>query len=829
MFMASEISKVQARGLPEYEASVKAESTASSGGIAGAFTPMARGYEALGAMGASIASTAANQRAELAALREAQNPDGRTPIPGFTDADAHYAAVYNQESFNTLTNIGQENLDRAYREYASNPTPQGLAEFEQIGQDTIQQMGALGTERNRAEIERSLKGVYRGQFNRLSQELEHKNRQEMRANYEGNTQSNLDRVLDFEMQGMTQEADELVAQQAQANRVSTAAGIVTPREAQKTEAQLRQAKFLGSWIRQVKTAEAEKGETGADEVLADYAKAKPEGMSFTEYEAVGEELLGYVRQQRSLRSGMDRLKNAQLDYDIATGKITNLTQLSAHEGEISAYDYLKHAEKIAQIQTKINGEFATTQAVKAAMARNDGSINDFSPQAIQQTFNTLLEAQTVENGGTPPGIPEQAQIMASMNRPVQSFYNLANNAIIAGSEEVAVPAMESLVYVSETAPQAFEMKDPQARSIFEMAAARHVDAGVPWGEALAQARLTYVENEKRTEQLSSRFTAILGSRDNMIDGYFEDLFNVNPGDEDMRAYGLGGYTDAYYAFTGNMRDYFLSTGDINVAYQATKRDMANNWGQSAYGLDPLMKAPPEKRVADIGLGHWFDNQFGFLLQDVARRGDEAVQKGIIQKNPLAYTAGPEKRLARERIAPQSGFERAAATSLGLSAYLRSETGAQSDGFTQEEFFREPLFGRTLQIEGKDREIFLRSNRYTNTNNTTPTYYLYYRDDFGQPQPVPDYLNGGFVSWVPATFSQTVPAVQKRLQEGRIDDITDAYIEAQSQSDNTFTNYLGTKAGVGGRVVYRALKALRGDSPEQKSARELVTERLKRGE
>lgn len=749
------------------------------GGIQDAFNNAAEAHEASLAYAKNIGHNLAIENAANQGAKSARENPGVEPIPAFTAGDKTFVDAYRQEEVNNITFKGQTFLNNAAAAVQEDPTPQNLMDYQNASQQTIGRLLEQTTEHNRANIERSLQGAYQGQFLKLSSQVEAKNKQVLSQNYAASTASNLEQVYNLEVQGLGEQASSIVNAQRQSTDSAINTESTTPEQARKTIEQFEDAKAIGSWVKRVNDARANGGDEAVNTLLEDFAKNPPENLTPLQYEKVGSNLLSYVNQQNALQRQAEQFRLANVNYQINSKQITNFDQLQEAGADLSAYDYLQASETLLRAN-KGSGVF---DQIQTAMQRNDGSIDNFNNTELESAYNKMLTDALVLQGN-PKGVPtfdDKTQVIGQMNAPVDAYFNETNFSLKSGDPQRMAEVMQGLQYLSDNAPNALNFKDSQARAIFEVADNLSRYSGIPLPEAskraYEQVTKPTLDIQQRAENWSKEVeikrNADGSTRENQLAAAYQDIFDVPPTDVGQDA--------AFFEFSKLMESHYLQYPDFDVAKIATKRDMEKAWGESKWAsdADETMFLPPEKAIKMSQVGNWFDNQIGLALQAVADNNKSAVENGILHKANVEISEG--KRLDLKSVDQNSLFSRPHGP------------------------------GTSAIIDGKERPVFLKTDGRSRFGKGTPTYFLYYHDEFGFEQPVSDPYNpSGFAQFSPVSMAQFVPQVYDELQKKDVNSIARKYAGAlydkQNPSDifshpapgsagisTTILKYIGNKA------------------------------------
>lgn len=727
-----------------FDRSVNYQQSGGVSGIESAFNNAAAGAQASAQIGIDIANSISVQNAEARGMQLGHDQPGMDLIPAFTKADQVFVNSYRQEErSNTIFN-GTQYLDQAASIVHQNPTPENLAAYQAKSQETISGLLATTSNANRNDVERSLQGAYQGQFMQLSNSVETRNRQVMTGNYNASTASNLESIYNLRIQGLDSQAQNVLQNQWASSANAENIRLASPEQIQKTKEEFKEAYNTAGWIKKINDAKSSGGDEAVHSLLEDYARNPPQDLTPLEYEKVGASLLGYVNQQNSLQKQAEQYRLADVTYKINSGQITNQGQLQNEGSELTAYDYLQASETLLRAN-KGSGAF---EAIQTAIQRADGSIANFSPSELQSAYDRTLKDGLVLKG-TPNSVPtfaDKTNVIAQMNTSVESYFNEANFSLKRGNPQRAAEVMDGLQYLADNAPDSLNFKDPQARSIFEIADNLNRYSAIPLPEAvkIAQDQIANpkLDIQQRAENWSKEVeikrNADGTTRGNVLADAYEDITGHSATDVGQDA--------AFFEFSKIAESHYLQTGDFETTKIATKRDMNKAWGSSKWGAneEETMYLPPDKAIPLSEVGAWFENQVGITLQALADNHSNAVQSG--QKHKADVEIPKDKRIDLKNVDEKSFFS--------------TKQGP----------------GRAAIIDGKERNVFLKTDGSSRFGKGLPTYYLYYHDDFGIEQPITDpYNESGFAQFNPVSLPQFLPEVYKELQDKDVNGIANKYL------------------------------------------------------
>lgn len=706
-----------AKELPIYESSVPIKTGGQTPSALSGLGSAIHASESLGAIGAEVASTAANQRASIQALRDAQNPNGYEPVPAFTKADQHYVQTYNQQSLNTLSHIGQQDLERQFHVYAQNPTPEGLLEYEKFGKETIENMSRLGTDSNRYEVQRSLESYADSRFHALANSVDAKNRQVIASNFNTAYNQALQNQHDYGAQGMWSQLNEETDSALRSNDAALQAGSILPEEHAQRKKSIDLTKRISQQIYGLN--QAEKSGNG-DKYLKNFVE-NPGDLSPSDAETVGASLYKSLNTQRALRSGQDNLDYMQAKLQLMTEGNPTPSQLDEWKQSLSSKNFLDIQMDIARMNAEENRKLQLVQTMSQDFG-NVAEMANYTDGQFKDVFgyiSDIQEKQYQDNTGQPQPYPliAQASIAQQIKRENPVLANSLSQAINYGNPDQATEAAEALRMLAANNPVAVQGLSPQTKMVSELFNLHAKDQTKTKEEALKQAReeVYNVDESTRVDRVN-RLKEYRNNNQQYKPTYSNSLKIIKENLSEKGA--VWGHKDTVMPagivteFDRLWSNYAAIGADPEVAKKAALDELSRIYTPtSVNGRSEIMFMSPESVLPNAG--NYIQNDKVLALNEFIQRNQQKSQNGEFVLNHVEWAKPP----------------------------------SLSDNVVATPFVKGDL---KVKVDGEEKKVFVDSDAITELSGTgQPSWIFYYMDDYGNKVPLMDADRPSAVArWVP---------------------------------------------------------------------------------
>ena len=585
------------------------------------------------------------------------------------------------------------------------------------------------------------------------------------------------------------------------------------------------------------------------EFLDSLAVNKPEDLTFEQWDQVRSQVLKLNSEQNKLVAGQESLATAQWNQKMITGEVQTLSDLEPAQNEMSALGYVNLQNSFMAKQAGAAKLMANVSLFHEEMVTNPSKANRATTETKNEWYNIAVEASTQarrEQTGDPNyelSLPEKAVTVAGATVPIPAFNDEMNYALMSGDAAQSAEVLRSYTILAGN-PDTLEGRskalslDTKAEQIAVSALLQSNFGGSSFEKALIDARegILNVSSELRQSRLAEYNSIFAGGNGKKLNAAFKDAMGVNASDN---SFAVQVYRDLLRNNSGSMRS-------VDEAKEFTKQQMHSAFSKSKYNdnEDELMMHSPEKVMPYIDNGQWFNNQKSYAVRQIALNQQKArdLQQFLPQMSQRAqelrqeiadFSASGEDN--PQRKAELSREANLLQTSIRAAQFVPSVSVEWGHDFdlpenpTEEDLMKfnliekgessrrleasfprgrprssdTPAFkglskvGDQLKIDGKVRDIFLLSDiTTTSRENGRPTWGMYYKDDFGQTQPVPDpFSELGVAEFAALQFDEFMVGTAKELSDKTIREVSEKEASAIFERDNPKRPFLDNFSGI----------------------------------
>lgn len=783
------------------------------------FGSLSTGFNTLSNLGTFAAekfsTVAAQKRGAEDAFRNIGKP-GKL-APGVTNATKAYNNAYNNVDITLTTLNGMKLLDDDLRTMSEpgklNSNSVGL--YDEFAKARIQGTLDGTTEDNKPDVALRLAQHYFQNLGRMGDRVSAFNTEQMTKDFTHIQNESLRMLQESMMAGDQTGVKSAINGYNQLIQDRKALGLLHPLE----ETEMRQtlnnalvssdysARFLQSRV------------NGTEEqFLSNLANKKPDDLSFEEWQNVTSSVLKLKNRQDALVNEQQALSQAKWNQKLVNGDIQSLQDLEGAKSEMSALAYtnlqtsfIRSQMDEGNLQRQVQ-EFAALNGVNPSAA--DRMPDKVKDAAYNQLINAITQAKKFEtnNDNASLSLIEKAEAAKQFRVPIKALNAELNYNLINGNPDQALEA--ALAYQRLAGrPDTLEDRSPvlelpetseQIAVSVAMLANNTTDL-LPDAVEKARKEILLVNDQEKAARLNNfeqTYSAGEKGKKNLKNA-FRDVFGVSA---DANPERFESFKSVFRVNSGQMRS-------LDEALEYTKRSMTPVISTSKYAQnsETLMRFAPEKVVPYIQNGHWFDNQRLLALSNIAKnyeKHQELVKNLPANKERFKTLKAELQALAKDAppdLAPESElYKKLQGISDELDALSKSiQIGSVKparkvewayknkvpDKLSEKDLLENNLFrtaiepsgvlGRMgsaqkykLRIDGKDREVFIDSDISTRSrDNGKITYGLYYVDDLGISQNVPDAFNQyGVAEWAVEDFNNFLPNISKEMSDKTIEQI-----------------------------------------------------------
>ena len=577
-----------------------------------------------------------------------------------------------------------------------------------------------------------------------------------------------------------------------------------------------------------------------EDFLARLANKKPEGMTFDQWNQAASQVLTLKRQQDGLVSEAENLRIAEWQQKIVSGEVTSLEGLDGAKDQMSALSFVKLQTSFMQAQAGESKKQANIDEFLALNLLNPVKASQKGDDVKNGAYNQLVDAARVkkqeelQNPDATLSMLEKSEVASHFNTPIPEFNAEMNYAFLTETADPA-KAVEALQAYKRLVgdPASLQREkvlslDKKAEQIAASALFQNERGGLSPELAVQRAKesvlkVNEVTKESRLNNYKTTYGGVNGEK-NLTKQIKADLGidpSINP--------------EVKTTYENLLRINSQAMETLEEAREFTKRQLKNKVGSSKYGPDneTALFNPPEKVVPMIENGYWFDNQFTMAVNQVAKNWERkreleanagmnvarynAIQKELKEIGKSASIGGQseEQRAHVEELFDEQSklIEDINVGRFKSSSDVRWGGAPIPDKLTEQDILSQPILGMssrrlkaseaskpgspifgktkpgekkpTLIIGGEPREIFVLSDATTmSRENGRTTFGLYYKDQFGFTQPVPDPFNErGVAEYAVKPFEEFLPNTSRELSDKTINQVAEKEANALFERDN----------------------------------------------
>lgn len=783
------------------------------------FGSLSTGFNALSNLGTFAAekfsTVAAQKRGAEDAFRNIGKP-GKL-APGVTNATKAYNNAYNNVDITLTTLNGMKLLDDDLRTMSEpgklNSNSVGL--YDEFAKARIQGTLDGTTKENKPDVALRLAQHYFQNLGRMGDRVSAFNTEQMTKDFTHIQNESLRMLQESMMANDQTGVKSAINGYNQLIQDRKALGLLHPLEESEMRKTLNDAITSSDYSARFLQSRVNGTE---EQFLANLANKKPDDLSFEEWQNVTSSVLKLKNRQDALVNEQQALSQAKWNQKLVNGDIQSLQDLEGAKSELSALAYtnlqtsfIRSQMDEGNLQRQIQ-EFASLNGVNPSAA--DRMPDKVKDAAYNQLINAITQAKKFEtnNDNASLSLIEKAEAAKQFRVPIRALNDELNYNLINGNPDQALEA--ALAYQRLAGrPDTLEDKSPvldlpktseQIAVSVAMLANNTTDL-LPEAVEKARKEILLVNDQEKAARLNNfeqTYSAGEKGKKNLKDA-FRDVFGVSA---DANPERFESFKSVFRVNAGQMRS-------LDEALEYTKRSMTPVISTSKYAQnsETLMRFAPEKVVPYIQNGHWFDNQRLLALSNIAKnyeKHQELVKNLPANKERFKTLKAELQALAKDAppdLAPESElYKKLQGMSDELDALSKSiQIGSVKparkvewayknkvpDKLSEKDLLENNLFrtaiepsgvlGRMgsaqkykLRIDGKDREVFIDSDISTRSrDNGKITYGLYYVDDLGISQNVPDAFNQyGVAEWAVEDFNNFLPNISKEMSDKTIEQI-----------------------------------------------------------
>lgn len=654
----------------------------------------------LSSIGATIAQTASTKLAQDMGTRAGETPSGDL-LPSITDADKVYANSYITQANATLSLQGSKLLSDAQIEMARSArlTSAMIAENQRSVGMSLQKLVDLAPSEVRPGLKNQFASMMIGNHHDLQTKMISQQREDQRDLILSSTNQNAETAFNLAMAGETEAAEALAKSTKATGKAGVDANLISRVQAdQGAETVLKSAqsgKYIGMAL-------AARREGKLEGFYRDFATNKPEDLTYQQWQHVGNSVSSYIGGLENLRRQDETLRLANFAVDLARNPNVSPDKIVELQENVSPLGFAQAQLSMIKAQQRVKAEkvetdigvdtFADVTAFSAFSSKQKNAAFDrLTNAAMQQAASrgevlTVQEAQrntVIGAGGTVPKYVDQLNGQlgtanpALLNPAIASidFINASGKGQnIAGLSDDALSMAQMYKSLRNTYPEA-----EAAQKAHEIVYSKSAEQRTANNEAWA----SYVQDQKDKGETNSSFAI------RMADVPVGTAINPN----------LMG--DKIYS---QFQSFFKATnGDTQAALKMTKQYVTDNYGISNVNGRKEYQYMPIEKALELP-----ENSAGVIQADLAQE----VSKQFASTNEL-YKQGRVDWYWE--VKPSIELQDA-------------QLAARKYNALEDEFSRNPVSGKMLDLQGKRKEKNEAEKRIKEFNAGSPPKVIqHFRD------------------------------------------------------------------------------------------------------
>lgn len=748
-----------AKDLPEYQRQTGIQPQTQPQDYVGPVTQANAGINAIGRLGAQVASSAANEQAEILGRQKAQENIERSLIPAFTDSDKAFNDAFRSEQYKVLANQAKVFIDKTNFDYSKivSPTPEDIRSYKTTMDEFLGGILSMSDLKNHADLERSFADSADYGMYQLAGRVEDASRKKLIDTSVVNTENNLKDIINYYRLGMVD-----AAQKSYDDELRNIESVkVLTGEAGTAEKinNLNLTRDLGIYGGQLMTIQTQQGTEAASQYLRKFAEKAPEGMDTTRHQVLAGELYKmYANYQKQI--GMNQaIESSKANLELeSNGGILWPERWQEIKSKVSPEDYNKLLVKSMHMQQANDG---LVDAINYTLknASNPVAMGRLTSGQMDKVFDAFMqqtEQYAQDNGMAFDPLINGGDIAQNIAAPISRYQDMLEKAVNFGDPESAAKAAAVIKMLKKNNPIALDGVDKATQDMAALfdnyrRSTRFKDPI----EALKQAQNDIYD---LSEEEKAR-------RDEVFNKYWKDQqYDKNP-EKWYKEVAKNLEVPSNYSFPFSfdyampsdlpikakslLRSYVERFGNMETAKEQMFEDMKMAYHQTdTNNRHEVMELPPNFALKDVNIGYWQDNDKTLALYRYIKSG-EAMQRdpNSFLFNKVEWPNNPYDQYMKIDGHPIEFKEDGSMTVNGERITKQQFFNALPSDIIMRKMVEGDI---KIMVDGKERKIIIESDDYTSIPyNGLPSWKFSYLDDNDVPQPLMGITqSGGVVRWYP---------------------------------------------------------------------------------
>lgn len=561
-----------------------------------AFNNLAMTPTVLGEMGAKTAIAASTAIAKQEGARLGKNPYGDL-LPAITDTDKSFVESYSNQANATLGLQGQALLQKGQQELEQSYklTPDLIASYEENMSAGLRDISSHAPSTIRSQLENNMAAQLLRNSGTLNTRMISEQKETARNQMTLYTQNQVKGIYESARSGQSENAAMALSEIDRISKQQVQSGMFTPLQADANAQSAKQAYYIGTMSKQAFDA---KSSGQLEPFLASMASQKPpEGVSFLEWQSIGQGVLKDVAAAQSLEAQNQTLVLSQLA--LKSSEVGGLTQNDITEAAAQLRPAQLNTFLASQASKNTKQNQAAIQQNLMVAAFNDANSDAWAtgtPKTINAAYNAINNANKLANPEK-SDMEIQTETALAAGGEIPAFVGHINNSLINGTPQAQIQAMQQYLKVYDDRPgnvNAVSQNAKQMAFALQSFLPFHdpVEASMMAKEAIfGQTKDSKIANDEswksiRNSNWSTPNNRISQTKDLLNIGRFTDV-------QDLETLTI----QAEHALEYN---YKALNGNMEAAKELTKHNFSAAYGETWVNGKKELAYLPINQVAQLG-------------------------------------------------------------------------------------------------------------------------------------------------------------------------------------------------------------------------------------
>lgn len=596
--------------LPEFQSQVKIQGGPQVPSFQSATKELALSPTLLGQIGSTVAMQSSVRLAEHLGYQLGQNPVGDV-LPAITKTDEAFVKSYSNQAKATLGLQANQLLQESQLELAKSNrlTPALISAFENNVSQGFSEILENAPSSIRPQLGNQLSNQLLETSGNLSMKLIQQQKQDRLDELNSYNETENTNIFESGISNNFDAAEESLNSFIDRNNFAAESGQIKKSQAKANIHAARLSYWSGVYTREAIDA---KNDKNLDAFLSSMVSKKPEEISYSDWNQVGKNVLGYLSNLEKLEARSRNSKLSEIDLKISDGTISqsDLSNLQ-NDPEISNTDFNNTLRKLESRNVKASkhdiqvSELSNNPTDTATWART-------TPEAINDWFDSLVQSK-VDSGES----EEQAKVNTAAYAPGQiPVLNRELNFDLNSNDPTRLRRASLIANAMQQRDQGHKLNLSKESYAMKDLFTANIQSGVDATTAADMAHKTvFPEDQSVMDVRAKQWNSLEKSKyskPSQLSKLARDVLNVSsipfvstqiPNEE------LVGNQ-----FSKLLKEYYMLTGDETTAKETVKKLMKNTWGETRFSGESRQAWMPVEKALNLST-----NATGYIQSDAVEQ------------------------------------------------------------------------------------------------------------------------------------------------------------------------------------------------------------------